>query len=535
LQDKGISVAKAYSYLRFSTPEQMKGDSFRRQTQLAQQYAAKHKLKLDTELTLNDLGVSAFRGKNARSGALGAFLKAIDADMVPEGSVLLVESLDRVTRQDPWDALPLFQQIINAGVTIVTLHDNKTYSRTEMRANPMRILESLFVMIRANEESVTKSRRLKSAWQNKRTRAKERPLTARAPYWLQLDAGKKRFEIVTERAAIVRRMFAMTLQGIGQHRIAETLNTERVPVFGRGIHWHRSYVAKILSNRAVIGTLETHTVEYEEGKKKRKPDTVIEDYYPAVVAKETFENVRVLTQETRSPLRGRHANGTVSNIFGGLARCPRCGETMTRVSKGVGNGKPFLVCVSAKAGAGCRPYHAVPYDQVEQAFLGNAGYLIATAPAGAGGEEIDRQIDGLEASIEATRDAIANILSDIEAGNTRSERRRIRELENSIDELEKERDAQYEKRFANAGPMVAQRLAALGEAVDVKPLDRASVNLLLRQVLSRVVVNYLSGDLEFHWKHGSETSAVFSWPKEQASKDSNNSTKALRKRARKAR
>jgi DNA invertase Pin-like site-specific DNA recombinase len=122
-------MTKAYSYLRFSTPEQMRGDSFRRQTQLALEYADRHGLELDTTLSLNDLGVSAFRGKNARTGALGAFLDAVDADLVPPGSLLLVESLDRVTRQDPWDALPLFQQIINAGITIVTLQDGKPYSR----------------------------------------------------------------------------------------------------------------------------------------------------------------------------------------------------------------------------------------------------------------------------------------------------------------------------------------------------------------------------------------------------------------------
>src|SRR5690242_5442124 len=106
-------MTKAYSYLRFSTPEQMQGDSFRRQTALAQDYATRHGLEIDEELSLKDLGVSAFRGRNARAGALGAFLRAADDGIVPEGSYLLVESLDRVTRQDPWDALPLFQQIIN--------------------------------------------------------------------------------------------------------------------------------------------------------------------------------------------------------------------------------------------------------------------------------------------------------------------------------------------------------------------------------------------------------------------------------------
>ncbi len=136
-----MAERKAYSYLRFSTPEQSVGDSFRRQTALAQEYAIRHGLDLDAELTFRDLGISAYRGKNARKGALGAFLKAVDDEIVPEGSFLLVESLDRVTRQDPWEALPLFQLIIIAGITIVTLQDGKSYSRAEMRENPIRILE----------------------------------------------------------------------------------------------------------------------------------------------------------------------------------------------------------------------------------------------------------------------------------------------------------------------------------------------------------------------------------------------------------
>jgi DNA invertase Pin-like site-specific DNA recombinase len=63
-------MPKAYSYLRFSTPEQMKGDSFRRQSTKAQEYASTHGLDLDDTLTFQDLGVSAFRGKNAEAGQL---------------------------------------------------------------------------------------------------------------------------------------------------------------------------------------------------------------------------------------------------------------------------------------------------------------------------------------------------------------------------------------------------------------------------------------------------------------------------------
>src|SRR5687768_14323056 len=108
---------RAYSYVRFSRPEQMRGDSLRRQTELSERYARDNGLELDT--ALEDRGVSAFRGKNATEGALFGFLQAVKDGRVKRGSVLLVESLDRLSRQAVEEALPQFLAIIKAGVTIV--------------------------------------------------------------------------------------------------------------------------------------------------------------------------------------------------------------------------------------------------------------------------------------------------------------------------------------------------------------------------------------------------------------------------------
>ena len=93
LPTEGHQTAKAYSYVRFSSPQQLKGDSHRRQTEKAAQYAAEKGLVLDTELTLEDLGVSAYRGRNAKAGNLGVFLKAVEA-----GRVRVQGSLDDVQR-----------------------------------------------------------------------------------------------------------------------------------------------------------------------------------------------------------------------------------------------------------------------------------------------------------------------------------------------------------------------------------------------------------------------------------------------------
>jgi DNA invertase Pin-like site-specific DNA recombinase len=50
-------MVKAYSYIRFSTSDQMRGDSRRRQMEAAQAYADAHGLDVDTELVFHDLGV----------------------------------------------------------------------------------------------------------------------------------------------------------------------------------------------------------------------------------------------------------------------------------------------------------------------------------------------------------------------------------------------------------------------------------------------------------------------------------------------
>ncbi|WP_415926795.1 recombinase family protein [Mesorhizobium salmacidum] len=101
LQSGGFPLTKplAYSYIRMSTDIQLKGDSLRRQTERSKKYAQDHNLQLVEDLRLEDIGVSAFKGDNVSSGALGKFLDAVKAGRILKGSYLLVESFDRLSRQ----------------------------------------------------------------------------------------------------------------------------------------------------------------------------------------------------------------------------------------------------------------------------------------------------------------------------------------------------------------------------------------------------------------------------------------------------
>src|SRR5262249_53686885 len=114
----------AYSYARFSSPAQADGDSVRRQTALRDAWLARHPhVKLDKNLTLVDRGVSGFKGSHRtdQRHALAQFLDLVERRRIPAGAWLLIESLDRATREEPSTAVPFILSLVNAGIRIVTL------------------------------------------------------------------------------------------------------------------------------------------------------------------------------------------------------------------------------------------------------------------------------------------------------------------------------------------------------------------------------------------------------------------------------
>jgi DNA invertase Pin-like site-specific DNA recombinase len=365
---------KAYSYVRFSTPDQAKGDSYRRQTEAANEYAQRHGLELDTELTLTDLGVSAFHGANAKTGALSTFLEAVKDGTVKPGSYLLIENLDRLTRADVLDAQELFIGIIRRGITLVTLFDQRAYSAESVTANPMDLVFSILTMVRGHEESVTKSRRMLAVFEQKRRNAANKternPFTRMLPAWLRWNETTRQYEVIEDRANIVRDIFAKTDAGWGKHRITNALNEAQVGTWSLGkrkggARWHGSYIQRLLTNEAVVGTFTPHRSIKTATGRKREPQQPIEGYFPAVIDRDVF--ARVSAQAKARSARGRHAGNTPKSVFTGLLRCARCGDIVTRVVKSSGHGKYiYLICSKAHARSGCE-YVTARYGDAEEA------------------------------------------------------------------------------------------------------------------------------------------------------------------------
>ncbi len=77
----------------------MSGDSLNRQRRLITEWLKVNSdYYLDT-VTYEDLGLSAFSGKHAQSGAFRNFLDAIEHGYILPWTTLLAESLDRLSRE----------------------------------------------------------------------------------------------------------------------------------------------------------------------------------------------------------------------------------------------------------------------------------------------------------------------------------------------------------------------------------------------------------------------------------------------------
>lgn len=505
---------KAYSYLRFSTPEQAHGDSYRRQADLAIDYAQRHGLDLDETLTFQDLGVSAYRGRNGASGALRAFLNAAENGQVQRGSYLLVENLDRVSRDQIVSAQGLFMMIMDAGVTLVTLVDNRTYSTASINANPTELIISILSLMRAHEESATKSLRLSASWSAKRSRGAAEALTARCPAWLRLDPATRQFDLIPDRAAIVRRIFTEAQAGLGTAGIARRLNEQGVSVFGdgarKGTMWHRTYIAKVLANPATAGTFTPHRIDYASGRKRRIPLDPIPDYFPAAVTLDAFQRLQAMRLDTISPARGRHASGTVTNVLGGLCHCGTCGSSMTLVIKS--KVWRYLVCTRARGGGGCQ-YRSVRYLDVETALLQNLSAVIADCPSP--DDHLGDQLDTIEATLDRYRDEGRGLLDALASSpHSTMIRDRLATIESQIKGLEAERRTTLDRRVASIGPLVTARLAELDRLAKAEPLDRRALNAAFRIVLSAVTLDHGQGTMALKWKHGGETQLLYGWPEE---------------------
>ena len=329
-----------------------------------------------SEDDFTDEGISGFDGSNVRKGDLGRFLHLVQIGEIPKGSILVIEQWDRLTRQNPMDAIPLVRDILKSGVEIQTLYPEQRYSEISARdPSGIQLLQMVFTLIGSYAESAKKSDRLKKAWEIKRKKISEgkNVKLGRLPAWIIQDKDTLEISVDEEKAKIVRLIFHLYVEkGFSHRRIRDYLVDEEIPPISfkqrRPDHiWQRTYVTKILHDPAVIGVRDFYEIERdEEGSKKR---VVVEEarqkkVFPSIVEEEIFKRAQQKKETHFAPGR----EGFVSLFETGRVRCGRCGEKMLIKFKG-NNDRRYQCKGATERTTNCTCRSTYPVQELEMNFL----------------------------------------------------------------------------------------------------------------------------------------------------------------------
>jgi hypothetical protein len=422
---------------------------------------------------LVDDGVSAWKGLNATPDhALGKFIGEANQGLIRPGDCLLVELLDRISRQDVWAAMALVNDLRQLRIHVGRLDRMKLlrYDSNDIGD----FFESAVEFSRGNSESEAKSYRNKAKWHRRRQGARENgdTITRRLPAWVEERDGRR--VLIPDRADIIRYIFDLAAGGRGLYAIRRKLAEKGVPAFGPSGRWSVSYLGLLLSDRRVLGEFQPRLGSKGKGTADGDP---IKDYFPRVIADDLWARVRLgAEQRWRRP-------GKVTaevNVFAGLLRGALDGCSYV-VGKEAKSGRRTLRSVAPRLSAGrANSFPLVTFERAVFAQLREiAPHSILN---GDGGPDETILLAGELARVEAK---IAEIEREVLRGEVAALARVLRRLE--------EKKAQLAAGLAEARQKAANPLSecwgeaqTLLEALDAAP-DQEEARLRLRAALRRIV------------------------------------------------
>lgn len=293
----------AIIYGRFSSRNQRNSLSLERQIEAAREFVVDNDMNLVSDGVWFDKAMSAFKGAHRKKGQLAALLEALHSGKLPKNAVLIVENIDRLTRENTMNAVELLLEIIKTGARIFTLHDRQLYSQERFEHDQSAFLLLTVNIQRANNEARARSERSKASIAKKQKLQDQGLVTkGRKPFWLNAEGKLKE-----PQASLVKRIVRMYLEeGLGVAAIAKTLNAEGVPtVSGTGI-WRQGIIGRLMKNTQLIGYQGANRI------------------YEPIVDQATFKRIRDLKQSRA----GGRPTFKFTNALKGLAKCGRCGSLM---------------------------------------------------------------------------------------------------------------------------------------------------------------------------------------------------------------
>ena len=241
------------------------------------------------------------------------------------------------------------------------------------------------------------------------------------PYgYIKDPENPKRWIVDEEAAQVVRRIYRMTLEGVGTEQIAAKLEedgvlTPRAYWHSKGInrpgkvkdlpptHWNSSSVIKMLSVQEYCGDIlnfKTYSKSYKNKKRlenDRENWAIFKDVHEPIIERAVFEQV----QQKRGKMRKRQAKDGERSMFSGLLVCADCGSNL-HFHFNQGNPEiKYFNCSNYKGNRGtCGSTHYVRVNFLEQVVHGEIRRL--TKYAGLYEDDFLKEVIGHSRQAEET-------------------------------------------------------------------------------------------------------------------------------------
>lgn len=365
----------AFLYVRLSRDDNLDGESYSIQNQKKLLTKAAKDKGYTNLVTFVDDGVSGVTMNRPGFNAMMAELEKSHA------SAVFVKDMSRLGR-NYIEVGRLMEEFFPAhDIRLIAISDGIDTSEGENEFAP---IKNMFNEWYARD--ISKKRRISNKIKGNSGEPMGQP-----PYGYIKDPDNPKHWIIDEEAAkVVRRIYAMTIEGYGSEQIASALEqdgilTPRAYWASKGInrpgkakelsptHWNCSSIVKILSLQEYCGDIlnfKTYSKSYKLKKRienDRENWVVFSDVHTPIIERSVWEQV----QEKRGKQRKRKTSDGEVNMFSGLLVCADCGHNL---HYHFNQGNPeikYFNCSNYKGNRGtCESTHYVRVDFLEQVVLG---------------------------------------------------------------------------------------------------------------------------------------------------------------------
>lgn len=264
-------------------------------------------------------------------------LTEVEADRV---STIIVKDLSRFSRNSALAGMYINFTFAEHGVRFIAINDNYDTIDPNSIDNDFAGIKNWFNEFYARDTS----RKIRAV--NKAKGERGERLTTNIPYGYKKNPDDPKKWMVDEEAArIVKRIFALCMEGKGPSQIAAQLEKEQIlnptaykqregrktphQTPANEYRWHESTVAAILEYKEYTGctvNFKTYTNSIWDKKQRDNPAEnrrVFENTHPTIISLEVFDKV----QQIRQQRHRRTATGK-SNMFSGLVFCNDCKQKL---------------------------------------------------------------------------------------------------------------------------------------------------------------------------------------------------------------